>query len=405
MIKQRTLLFCLVFALCLGLAPLQAARAEAPDQAYISGLVGHAQIYSLSCESRSAADWAAYWGVPINEVEFLNSLPQSDNPNEGFVGSPHDPWGYIPPYSYGVHADPVARVLRSYGLDAHADTDLSWEDLREEIAAGRPVIVWVIGSIWAGSAKTYTTEDGEDVRVANNEHTMILIGYNQNQVHLVDALTGFTITHSLENFLTSWAVLGNMAVLGNGSGDGSTVEQPQAPVDGESYTVQQGDTLNKVAVRLGLHWVDIAAWNQIGYPYIIYPGQTLIVSADGESAQPTPPVVSSEETYTVQRGDHLMKIARDLEIDWTDLATLNNLAPPFLLYPGTVLTLPATNEEIEEQEQVEVDVPEVYTASSNESLLALAHYYGLDWIKVAGLNNLAYPYILSPGQTITLVKQ
>jgi len=133
----------------------QAQESEIPDQAYVSGVAGHAQQYSLSCESRSAADWAAYWGIKIDETEFLNRLPRSDNPDEGFVGYPNDPWGYIPPASYGVHADPVAATLRAYGLDAHAGTGLSWDEVRGEVAAGRPVIVWVIGQIWAGTAREY----------------------------------------------------------------------------------------------------------------------------------------------------------------------------------------------------------------------------------------------------------
>jgi hypothetical protein len=35
-------------------------------------------------------------------------------------------------------------------------------------------------------------------------------------------------------------------------------------------------------------------------------------------------------------------------------------------------------------------------------LFALAHYYDLDWIKLAGMNNLAFPYTLAPGETIRL---
>src|SRR3990172_3998813 len=247
---KRTLTI-LAIGLCLSAFSASQAQAEIPDQAYISGVNGHAQIYSLSCEARSAADWAAYWGVAIDETQFLESLPRSDNPNEGFVGYPADPWGYIPPNSYGVHAGPVAALLRAYGLDAHAATGLSWGEARAEVAAGRPVIVWVIGSIWAGTPKQYKTEDGQKVTVANNEHTMILIGYDESRVHLVDALTGYTITHSLENFLTSWAVLGNMAVIGEGSGE-PPGQPSQGGDQGSSYTVQRGDTLAKVTDRLGL---------------------------------------------------------------------------------------------------------------------------------------------------------
>src|SRR3972149_3644114 len=104
----------------------QAQESEIPDQAYVSGVAGHAQQYSLSCESRSAADWAAYWGIKIDETEFLNRLPRSDNPDEGFVGYPNDPWGDIPPASYGVHADPVAAPLAAYCVGADPGARRGW---------------------------------------------------------------------------------------------------------------------------------------------------------------------------------------------------------------------------------------------------------------------------------------
>lgn len=392
-----------LFALALGLLAWTPARAQGndlPEQAYISGVIGHAQIFSLSCESRSAADWAAFWGVEINEVEFLNRLPRSDNPNEGFVGDPNDPWGYIPPNSYGVHAEPVANALRSYGLDAHAGIGLSWEEIQAEVAAGRPVIVWVIGSIWTGSAKEYETEDGQTVRVANNEHTMILIGYDETRVHLVDALTGYTLTHTLENFLNSWGVLGNMAIVGAGSGENPNKQDAEQETSGENtYTVQPGDTLNKVAQRLDYSWEDLAAWNNISYPFLIYPGQVLLTSETiiDEPLEPT----SSGETYTVRRGDYLSKIARDYELDWKVIAELNELTPPYLLYPGQVLQLPSKGEAAPEEE-TQLQIPATYTASRSESLFALAHYYDLNWIDIAAMNNLGFPYILAPGQTIQL---
>ena len=59
-----------------------------------------------------------------------------------------------PPGPYGVHAAPVGRLLRAYGLPADDKRGLSWDELRAEIAQGQPVIVWVIGGgadgIWGG---------------------------------------------------------------------------------------------------------------------------------------------------------------------------------------------------------------------------------------------------------------
>lgn len=395
---MKRIFFLLTLVVTLAAAGTNAASAkQIPDQAYISGFAGHAQAYSLSCESRSAADWAAYWGVYIDETEFLNALPRSDDPNKGFVGDPNGAWGYIPPSAYGVHADPVAELLREYGLDAHAGTGLTWDELRAEVAEGRPVIVWVIGSIWAGTPRDYETDDGDVVTVANNQHTMVLIGYDENRVHLVDALTGYTITHTLENFLTSWAVLGNMAVVGEGSGQLPNADDGETP-SGSSYTVQPGDTLNKVAARFDLFWPDLAALNDIGYPYIIYPGQVLIISgeiADVDPEAEEPDDKEAETSYTIQPGDDLRVAASETGIDWARLALANDIAPPFVVRPGATLRLPA------EDEHLSVEVPAAYTATGTESLLDLAYYFGLDWLQVAARNQISFPYLLSPGQTVT----
>lgn len=297
---RRLLGFFLVLAISAATFDTGAA-ADLPDSAYIQGLVGHPQSYSLSCESRSAADWAAYWGVNLSESEFLVSLPRSDNPDAGFVGNPNHEWGSIPPNSYGVHAKPVAALLRQYGFQAKARHDMSWRSLRSEIAAGHPVIVWVIGQMLSGIPVEYTASDGHKTTVAHFEHTMIVVGYGPEQVHVVDAYTGLPETYRLVTFMASWGVLGNMAVTGSWEGqpaaDAQDVEvvlrlpvvyrrsttqkaqpastPPKKPILPETYLVQPGDYLTALARQFNLDWYDLAVLNGIGYPYIIYPGQVL----------------------------------------------------------------------------------------------------------------------------------
>lgn len=174
---------------------------------------GHPQSLPLSCESRSAVDWAAYFGVGIDEIEFFNRLPVSDNPEVGFVGDVNGSWGQIPPNAYGVHAEPVAALLRAYGVTATAMRDMTWDDAQSELRAGRPLEVWVVGHVWSsGRRYNYTAQDGQVVRVAPYEHTVLLIGYNATDVYILDGDTVYT--KPIDAFLGSWAVLGNMAVVG-----------------------------------------------------------------------------------------------------------------------------------------------------------------------------------------------
>jgi uncharacterized protein YvpB len=190
--------------------PTQPPVSGLPPSATVSGIVGHAQSHTLSCESRSAVDWAAFYGVTIGENTFQGGLPLSDNPDKGFVGDVNGAPGQIPPDSYGVHAEPVAALLREYGVSATAARSVTFTELKQQIASGNPVIVWVIGNVWGGTPIFYTASDGSVTTVANFEHTAILIGYDEYGVTVVDG--NFTYWRAAAEFTNSFSVLGNMAV-------------------------------------------------------------------------------------------------------------------------------------------------------------------------------------------------
>lgn len=176
----------------------------------VYGVVGRAQSRALSCESRTASDWAAFFGVSVSESTILSELPASDDPESGFVGSPDGGQGLLPPNSYGVHAEPVAAVLRSHGASASAVKGMSYFNLRSQIAAGKPVMVWVIGNVWGGSPVSYTASNGNTTTVARYEHTVIVVGYDAYGVTIVDGY--MTYWRSTSAFLNSFSVLGNMAI-------------------------------------------------------------------------------------------------------------------------------------------------------------------------------------------------
>lgn len=174
-------------------------------------VIGHPQTLPLSCEARSAADWAGYFGINIDEIEFFGRLPLSDNPDVGFVGDVNGRWGQTPPNSYGVHAGPVAALLREYGVSAEARRGLAWDDVQAEINAGRPVMVWVVGHVWARTHPIeYTASDGAAVTVAPYEHTVIVVGYDDENAILLDGSRVYL--REQKKFLISWAALGNMAI-------------------------------------------------------------------------------------------------------------------------------------------------------------------------------------------------
>lgn len=276
----------IVFVLALVVVNVQPVFADdLPTEAYVTGFVGYPQQHSLTCEARSAADVASFWGVSITEDELFNKIPKSKNPETGFVGNPDDPWGNIPPMSYGVHSPPVARALRSLGLQAKKGHNLKWDVLQREIAAGHPVIVWIIGQLWVVDPVPFTDENGSQALTARFEHTMILTGYSADRVQLFDSYSGTSQSFPLDTFLKSWAVLGNQAVLVLGpdckecaSADPATQTTP-APENTSNkpkyYIVQPGEYLIQLGERFGIDWRELAGINDIHYPWVLYPGQRL----------------------------------------------------------------------------------------------------------------------------------
>jgi LysM repeat protein len=450
-----------VTLLMVGLALLMPQSATAapgndlPDVAFIEGFAAHGQTFPLSCESRSASDLAAYWGVFVSEVEFFNSLPVSDNPEKGFVGSVYGTWGQTPPNPYGVHAKPVAKLLRSYGLTAEAQRGMTLNELKAEIAAGRPAIVWVVGHVWQGEAKEYTANDGNTVIVAPYEHTMIAYGYDLSGIYLIDAGNAARKAYSYSTFTKSWGVLGNMAVTANGTREVDVITE-SGSVDGSGvYVVQQGDYLTKLAREWGIDWKVLAELNDLTWPFTIYPGQLLITGfEDVESGLtpepaptktpkptatpepsptpektpaptpvPTDPPENSESpnkvyqeggqavlltSYTVLKGEHLMQIARKLQLSWTAIAEMNNLYPPYNLVPGQVLDLPGPEAGPPppplpgDAQPASSGSGETYVVQSGEYLYLIGKKLGINWHELADLNGIGAPYVVYPGQVLQL---
>jgi uncharacterized protein YvpB len=191
--------------------PTLTPTATLPVSYYITDMYHHKQELPLDCEAAAAVDFARYFDVEINEYDFQYTLPVSDNPNLGFVGYSNSLWGQVPPYAYGVHAGPIADHLNQYGMPAQSATGFTLEQLKREIAAGRPVIVWVIGNVEGGVPFEYTDKAGNKVIVAAYEHVVTVIGYDEVNIRYYNNKNMYEIPYKY--FEQSWAVLGNMVVF------------------------------------------------------------------------------------------------------------------------------------------------------------------------------------------------
>jgi LysM repeat protein len=103
-------------------------------------------------------------------------------------------------------------------------------------------------------------------------------------------------------------------------------------------TVQWGDTLNGIAQQCGTTVHAIQAANP-GLGWWVYAGQVLYIPT-GYSSGPGyyPP---SGGTYVVQWGDTLGKIAARIGVSWRDILAMNpQIQNPSLIYAGQVIYLP-----------------------------------------------------------------
>jgi uncharacterized protein YvpB len=188
----------------------QSTPTPIPESVYLE-IAAHGKYFYLGCEAAAAVDLAGYYDVLIYQYNFQHELPLSDNPDLGFVGDANGPWGQVPPYAYGVYSGPVADLLQKYGVDAEGGKGYTLEQVKEKIAAGHPVIVWVIGNMIGGVPAEYTDSKGNTTVVAAYEHVVILTGYDQDSVRYANNGRFYEVPN--EVFLNSWGVLGNMALF------------------------------------------------------------------------------------------------------------------------------------------------------------------------------------------------
>ena len=109
------------------------------------------------------------------------------------------------------------------------------------------------------------------------------------------------------------------------------------------YIVARGDTLKGLAIRFGTTVEALLAANKdITNQNVIFEGQLLKVFVSPTMPPPSSPPPASGQTYFVQRGDTLRKIAARFGTTVDAILKLNaNITNPNLIFVGQAITLPA----------------------------------------------------------------
>ena len=99
-----------------------------------------------------------------------------------------------------------------------------------------------------------------------------------------------------------------------------------------THTVSPGDTLFNIAKQYNTTVENILKFNNIPNPNLIYPGQEIIIPL-------SPP---ESIIYTVRPGDSLYSVAVRYGTFIENLINFNYLTAPYVIYPGQQLVVTAS---------------------------------------------------------------
>jgi len=101
---------------------------------------------------------------------------------------------------------------------------------------------------------------------------------------------------------------------------------------GTGVVVQKGDTVYAIARRYGVTPRGIIETNGLRPPYTLYPGDRLFLPA--------------ARAHTVRKGETVFGIARNYGVDMRTLAAINQIRPPYLIEVGQRLVIPSPGQKV-----------------------------------------------------------
>jgi LysM repeat protein len=189
------------------------------------------------------------------------------------------------------------------------------------------------------SAETQQSEDEAAVPVESTlpaTHT-VQPGENLYRIGLQYGLSWVTLARYNNIYNPNYVYAGQVLQIPGGGNTPPPQPDPVPPVENPpnyvNYTVKPGDTLGKISRAFGVHPEVIAEVNGIVNPNLIYAGQVLKIPT---SSPETPPAT----THVVQRGETLYRISLQYGVHWLSIAQANNIWSPYVIYAGQTLVIP-----------------------------------------------------------------
>ncbi|NCF43362.1 MAG: LysM peptidoglycan-binding domain-containing protein [Proteobacteria bacterium] len=164
-------------------------------------------------------------------------------------------------------------------------------------------------------------------------------------------------------------------------------------------SVRRGDTISEIAAQHGLSSQRLKSLNLLSSD-LLQIGQTLRIPA---STQRETLSQSGVRAYTVQQGDSLWRIAQRADTSVSALVKLNKVGPRELLRIGQILQVPEANSLRTAAVRAPSQVRKIrYRVRRGDSLSRIAQRFRLKVSDIAAWNNLPTERYLQPGQGLTL---
>ena len=227
----------------------------------------------------------------------------------------------------------------------------------------------------------------------NNGKWSTWIGFQYTDRGIVNGINGYVD----RDIYTEQILLSNTEPINPDNSNNTT--NPSNPDNSNttyiSYTVRRGDTLSEIAMNYGVTVSEIAGINNIANPNLIYVGQVLSIPRNGGTTSGNSN--SNLTTYIVKRGDTLSEIAMNYGVTVSGIAGLNGISNPNLIYPGQVLRIYANTGNVQGSSNY-IN----YTIRSGDTLSGIASRYGTTVNTLAQINGIGNPNLIYAGRTIRI---
>ena len=154
--------------------------------------------YPTGCESVAITILLRYYGISLSPNNIIDNLKKGSlpyyendvtyggNPELEFVGNPYSS------SSYGVYENPIADVANMYKSGVNVRNNYPFSEVLNLVKNNRPVVVWTsIGFAVPYISQTWIYKPTmEKISWKANEHAVVLIGYNDNEVIISDPIDG-----------------------------------------------------------------------------------------------------------------------------------------------------------------------------------------------------------------------